>query len=346
MSLLSAPLLRSALVLVAFGLSAHFARADLVWSPQTGWSEEGGVVAGVGSAKDRANALSLMNTARRSEEAGHYHSAIKNYNKVTRQYSSSVYAPEAYYRIAQIRLKQKRLSDAMLAFQQIVARYPNVKRFNELIESEYEIGAAFVNGARTRFLWIFPGVRNREKGIGYLLTVVQDAPYHDYAPLALMEAARTMQYLGDTEEAIDTLDQLINSYPQSALAPDAYLRLARAHAALVEGPAYDQAETKQAITYDEDFMILYPNDPKIGEAAQGLDRMKNVLAESKMTIGDFYFYKRDNYPAARVFYNEAITSYPNSEVAKRARLRLNEVEAKANAAAQPGTPKHKRFLFF
>jgi outer membrane protein assembly factor BamD len=179
-----------------------------------------------------------------------------------------------------------------------------------------------------------------------MLTVVQDAPYHDYAPLALMAAARTMQYLGDTEEAIDTLDQLINSYPQSALAPDAYLRLARAHAELVEGPAYDQAETKQAITYDEDFMILFPNDPKIGEAAQGLDRMKNMLAESKMQIGDFYFYKRDNYPAARVFYNEAITSYPNSEVAKRARLRLNEVEAKANAAAQPGPAKPKRFLFF
>ena len=47
-----------------------------------------------------------------------------------------------------------------------------------------------------------------------------------------------------------------------------------------------------------------------------------------------------------MFYNEAITSYPDSEVAKRARLRLAEVEAKANAAARPVAAKKKHFLFF
>ena len=115
----------------------------------------------------------------------------------------------------------------------------------------------------------------------------------------------------------------------------------------MEGPYYDQAETKQAITYQDDFMILFPNDPKIGVAAVGLDDMKKMLAESKMKIGDFYFYKRDNYTAARVFYNEAITSYPDSDVAKGARQRLAQVEMKANAAANPAPVAKKRhFLIF
>jgi outer membrane protein assembly factor BamD len=82
-------------------------------------------------------------------------------------------------------------------------------------------------------------------------------------------------------------------------------------------------------------MILFPGDANIATAAAGLDSMRNLLAESKMKIGDFYFYKRDNYTAARVFYNEAITSYPDSAVAKRASKRLAEVDAKANKAAQP-----------
>jgi outer membrane protein assembly factor BamD len=345
MSLSSAFPLRAFCALIAFGLLGSLARADLVWSPQTGWSVEGGVLAGM-DRRDSGNALSLMNAARQSEEAGSNHSALKKYTLVTKKYSNSVYAPEAFYRIAQIRMKQKDLSKAFIAYQQIIARYPNVKRFNEIIENMYQIAAATVNGARGRFLWIFPGFPNRERGIGYLLTIVNDAPYHDYAGLALMEAARTMEYLGDNDEAIETLDQFINSYPQNPFTPDAYLRLAKAHATLVAGAAYDQAETKQAITYDEDFMILFPSDPKIGDAAQGLDTMKKMLAESKMRIGDFYFYKRDNYPAARVFYNEAITSYPGSDVAKRARVRLNEVEAKANAAARPGPAPKKHFLFF
>jgi outer membrane protein assembly factor BamD len=118
------------------------------------------------------------------------------------------------------------------------------------------------------------------------------------------------------------------------------------HAGLVEGAYYDQAETRQAITYYEDFMILFPGDPNIGKAAQGLDSMKQILADSKLRIGDFYFYKRDNFTAARVFYNEAITAYPDSAVAVRAKQRLVQVDAKASGTLLPTQEKKKHFLFF
>ena len=98
-------------------------------------------------------------------------------------------------------------------------------------------------------------------------------------------------------------------------------------------------------------MLLYPADQNIASAEKGLDQMKTMLAESKIKIGDFYFYKRDNYKAARVFYNEAITSYPESAVATRAKAKLAEVEVKAarNAPMAPGAPapaKKKHFWFF
>jgi outer membrane protein assembly factor BamD len=162
-----------------------------------------------------------------------------------------------------------------------------------------------------------------------------------------MNIARGHQKLREPEEAIDALDRMINSYPQSLLAPDAYLKLAQAHAGLVEGPYYDQASSKEAVTYFEDFMILFPSDPTIAAAAKGLDSMKVVIAESKMKIGDFYLYKRSNFKAAKVFYNEAITAYPDSEVAKRAKLRLVEVEAGAEGKpVPPEAGKKKRFWLF
>jgi outer membrane protein assembly factor BamD len=81
--------------------------------------------------------------------------------------------------------------------------------------------------------------------------------------------------------------------------------------------------------------------------------MKTMLAESKMRMADFYFYKRSNFKAARVFYNEAITAYPESAIAQRAKVRLAEVEAKAtDQPPPPGTPgeappkKKKRFFLF
>jgi len=344
----ASPLRALCLIALGLGLFASVARADLVWSEQGGWHVEGGAIAGL-TGRDGQTALALMNKARSAEERHSYHSAIKNYRKVTTKYSSSIYAPEAYYRIAQIYMSRKQYFNAFAAYQNIISRFPNERRFTEINKAEYHIASLLLDGARNHVWGWLPLFRNRERSVSYFEIVFSNAPYADYAPLVLMNAARAGQYLGAPDAAIDELDRLINNYPQSALAPDAYLLISELHASLVEGPAYDQAETKQAITYNEDFMILFPNDPKIGTAATDLDLRKKTLAESKITMGDFFFYKRDNIPAARVFYNEAITAYPDSDVAKKARVRLDAVEAKAAAIANPAAapaPKKKHFLFF
>jgi outer membrane protein assembly factor BamD len=284
--------------------------------------------------------------------------------KVAKRYPNSVYAPEAYYRAAKLRLARKEYVKAFETFQEIVGRYPNTKRFNEVIGEQYRISSALLDGARNRSWGWFPGFRAREKSISYFETILINAPYSDYAPLSLMNIARGHQRLGNSPEAIDALDRMINTYPQSLLAPDAYIKIAQAHAKLVDGPYYDQAATKEAITYFTDFMLLFPGDPNIASAEKGLDGMKTMLAESKMKIADFYFYKRNNYVAAKVFYNEAITAYPESEIAGRAKKRLADVEAKAMGkkpepdvapasapSSTPGStpapaPKKKRFWIF
>lgn len=320
--------------------------ADLVWNPQTGWRIEGGVLAGLNGPEGR-NAVELMNKARAAEENGSFRSAIKSYGKVAKKYPNSAYAPEALYRSAKLRLQRKQYTKAFDDFQGVLSRYPNTPRFNEIVGEQYRIASALLDGARGRILFgIFPGFRNREKALEEFEVILINAPYSEYAPLALMNIARGHQRLKNTEEAIDALDRMINNYPQSLLAPDAYLRLAETHASLVDGPYYDQESTRDAITYFEDFMILYPNDNNVAKADKGLASMKKVLAESKMKMADFYFFRRDNYKAARVFYNEAITVYPDSEVAAKARQRLTEVEAAAAKAEKPGAKTKKRFLFF
>jgi outer membrane protein assembly factor BamD len=161
-----------------------------------------------------------------------------------------------------------------------------------------------------------------------------------------MNVARGHNKLGNVPEAADALDRMINNYSQTLLAPDAYLKLAQTHASLVDGPYYDQGATKEAITYYTDFMLLFPTDMNIADAEKGLDAMKTMLAESKMKMADFYFYKRNNFRAARVFYNEAITAYPESAISQKAKGRLAEMEAKISGAATSDTTRKKRFFFF
>jgi outer membrane protein assembly factor BamD len=328
-----------------FGATPRLA-ADLTWSASTGWQVEGASLAGLTGTQGRT-ALDLMNKARREEEAGSRGSAIKAYEKIARKYTGSIYAPEALYRAAYLLDQRKQYYKSFLDFQELLRRYPNTKRFNEIIGEQYRIASALIDGAHNRAWGWFPTFSNRTRGIEFFEVILLNAPYSDYAPLALMDIARGNQFIKSTEDAIDALDRLINNYPQSVLAPVAYLKLGDLHASLTEGPKYDQAATKEAMTYYEDYMILYPGDSNIAVAAAGVDKMKTVLALSKIYIGDFYFYKRLNFTAARVFYNEAITSYPDSGPARTAKKRLADLDARVSrASVGPKPPEKKRFWLF
>jgi outer membrane protein assembly factor BamD len=320
--------------------------AELTYVPGKGWQLEGGSLSGLAGPQGRA-ALELMNKARKAEDQGSLRTAIKDYEKVSKKYQASVYAPEALFRAGDLLFHKKQYYRAFTDFALLVQRYPNSKRFNSVIGKQYQVAAALMDGAHNRIWGWFPGPSNRIKAIEYFMGIVAEAPYSDYAALSLMDAARGFQMDKDTDEAIDSLDRLVNTYPQSVLAPVAYLKLGDLHASLSEGPKYDQASTKEAMTYYEDFMILYPGDPNIAQAAAGVDKMKTILAQSKIYIGDYYFYKRLNFTAAKVFYNEAITAFPDSAPANVAKKRLAELAAKAaKEDIRPKTAPKKRFWLF
>lgn len=329
--------------------------AELVWAPGTGWQVEGGALASI-AGDDGRNALDLMNRARTAEEDGSYRRALRLYKRVARDYGKSIYGSEAYYRSAQIRLAQHNYPKAFDAYQQIVSFYPNYEKFNEVIAEQYRIASAIADGARGRWFWgLFPGFKKRESAITYFEYVVSNAPYSDYAPLALMRIAQLHRRFRSKIEAVDALDRMINFYPNSILTPDAYLRMAQVHTTLVDGPEYDQFSAHESATYYQDFLILFPKDPSVAKAEKGLDEMKTELAMSKMKMAEFYHYKRHNYLAAKIFYNEAITTYPDSPVAKKARERLDKLApqiavqeaaaaARANKVVEP-KPKKKKVLW-
>lgn len=340
--------------LLTLALAPSRLAADLVWTPGTGWRIEGGALNALGGEEGR-NALDLMNRARNEEESGHNKAARKLYIEVSKKYPNSVYASEALYRAGLIYQKNEQYYKSFDSFQQLVIRYPSSEKFIQVIGEQYRIASLLAEGKRSKIFGIIPGFKNREKALEYFEIIVRTAPYSDYAPLALMNAARGYKNIRETEAAIDALDRMINTYPRSVLTPDAYLKIAQTHASLVDGPYYDQASTKEAVTYYEDYMILFPGDAGMASAEKGLDDMKIVLAKSKLTIADYYYKYRKNYKAARVFYNEAITVYPDSKVAAEARTKLADVDAKLEqqAAAAAGQPapqgkqaKKKRFWLF
>jgi len=247
--------------------------------------------------------------------------------KIIRRHPGSLSAARAIALKAAILRKNKKWIQCYNELQRIIDEYPQYPDFNKLNSEQFDCATELMEGAKGRILFIVPGFKQYGAAIDQFEQIIQNAPYCDLAPFALMNIALLSEKTNDTTNAIDALDRLINYYPQSALAPDAYFNLARIYSDLIKGYEYDQGSTRRAISYYEDFLVLYPKSDYVGEVEANLRKMENLLAKSRLDLGDFYYYYRSNTTAALVFYNEAITIEPESDSAKEARLRIEDIEA-------------------
>lgn len=278
----------------------------------------------------------LYENAMRSLERGNTRTAERRFRRLARRYPLSAYSAQALHQQGLLAMERGDMRRSFEAFQTLLQRHPEFPRFNEVIEHQFEIALALAEGRGARWLGIIP-YRALNRARQYFEVIVFNAPYSDYAPLALMNVARIHERQGNIPEAIDALDRLINNYPASLLANKAYLELAETFSELVSGPLYDQGSTREAISYYQDFLILFPDDPNVGRAEAGLSEMREIYARSKLVVGEYYYRHRNWYRAAEIFFNEAVTIAPESESADVARRYLARIEEFRRRAAEDPT---------
>lgn len=272
-------------------------------------------------------AAKLIAKAEKKHSGGNSRAAKRLSNKIIRNFPESLFAAEALALKAKIYKENEEWIKCFNELQRIVDKHPQYQNFNAVNKSQFDCAMALMEGVRGRILWILPGFKQYSAAVSQFEQILENAPYSDLAPFALMNVALLSEKTGKTENAIDALDRLINYYPQSNLASAAYFNLADIYSDLVKGYEYDQGSTRRAISYYEDFLVLYPNSEYTGEVEANIKRMKNLLAKSRLDLGDFYYYYRSNTTAALVFYNESITIEPESDSAKEARIRIEDIES-------------------
>lgn len=292
---------------------------------------------------EQTAAQKLLEEGRTKFENGRIGSANSAFKKVVKKYPTSPAAAEALYLRGRVFMTKGRWVKAFKFHQEVIDKHPTFNGFDKVISAQFECATALMEGARGKIFGVIPGFKQYNEAIDQFEQIVRNAPYGDYAPLALMNIAFTAEKTDEGDIAIDALDRLINYYPQSMLAPDAYYNLAKTYANLVKGEEYDQGSTRQAISYYEDFLVLFPNSSSVGEVEANMRKMENLLASSRLTLGDFYYYHRNNNTAALVFYNEAITIAPESDAAIEAQARIQDI----NAGVRPttGGSFFKKILF-
>lgn len=106
--------------------------------------------------------------------------------------------------------------------------------------------------------------------------MVKDAPYSDYSPIALMNISLIAEQEDKPDQAFDALDRLINNYPKSMFASDAYLQMAKVYRSLVEGAPYDQSPTRSAISFSRTTSYSSPTSRRSPTRSRGLKRWRTL----------------------------------------------------------------------
>jgi outer membrane protein assembly factor BamD len=130
-------------------------------------------------------------------------------------------------------------------------------------------------------------------------------------------------YFGKKEyvTAANEFSRLANDYPAGPFADDARFKVCESYYELSPKPQLDQQYTRSAFEHCESLISYYSTSEFIPRAREMMAELRRKLAEKEFQAGEFYF-ERNAYDSAIIYYEATARDYPESAVAPRALLRL------------------------
>jgi len=299
-------------------LSLSPAYAYWIWTPKTGkWINPKTAV--------KSTPKEQFNFAKNFYDAKEYEDAKREFRRLLKAYPKSFEAAESQYYLGLIEDAQGNLYEAYLAYQKVVDKYPFSERIPQIIEREYKIADAFMSGEKRKAMGVPLPVDN--PAIEIFNKVVENSTYGPWAPAAQYKLGLVLKGLLRYYEAEEAFSKVVSSYPASEWVAPAKFQIASCRAAVSRGPEYDQGAAGEAKDKFEEFVKEHPDAVLSKEAEVNIEKLREKEAASNYNIA--LFYEKQKAPdAAKIYYNDVINNYPDSQWSAKALERLEMLEKK------------------
>ena len=302
---------------VAITFATSITRAELVWRPGEGWSDETGGDVSASSSRDQ------LDLAHKYEAQGQRDSALKAYKGLLRRWPLSFFAPEAQYRVGKIMEDQGDFYNAFQAFQKMVTKYPSSDYFSQALNEQYRIANLFLAGKPQR-IWKIPVGPSMQRTIEMYQRIIKNAPYGDYAPQCQFNIGLADEKQRKFTDAVDAYQLVLDNYPTSSVAANAQYQIGYAWMKSSISGDYDMGAAKKATDAFQDYLVRYPNSDKSVQAQENIRRLGQKQTQGAYDIAKFYETQHQT-RAAFIYYNEVLREDPNSEQATLAKKRIAEL---------------------
>src|SRR6266704_1259174 len=303
--------------------------APLVYRPGEGWVYES-----VGGGKwVRNRAKDQLEVAQTAFDNKDYSTALKAGRRTVKVWPLSDYAPRAQYLLGRCYEARHQDERAYREYQNVLQKYPKIDIYPEILTRQFEIANRFLAGQWFRLWGYIPFFSSMDKTAAMYEKLIKNGPYSDVAPRAQMNIGAAREKQVSFFNRIDPFREAVKAYETAAdryrdnkeIASEALFKAGFAYYKQAKKAEYDQSVAGQAISTFDDFMTLYPDDPRAREAQNLKGALKTEQSRGSFEVARFYE-KKKRWQGALIYYNEAYLRDPNSQYGEQARQRIDAIK--------------------
>ncbi|MEI6561488.1 MAG: outer membrane protein assembly factor BamD [Verrucomicrobiota bacterium] len=322
----------SSLVLAFFTLPTAPVQAAVIYRPGEGFhseEEDSGTL--------EKSASEQLHKAQGLETEGSLKKAIGAYRALLGAFPSSGACAQAQFKIAELQEQIHEPERAYNSYAKYLTNYPKGKEFDTVVERQFGIAKAFLNGERRKLFGMktFPSMEKAQK---MFEEIVKNAPYSKEAPLAQFNIGMALEKQGQYADAIAAYQLAVDKYPNDDVAGDAQYQIGYVQMHLVENGSNDQAARVKARDAFEDFTVRYPQSEKLPQARENIAKLSGTSLKKSLEVARFYE-KTSNLKAAVIYYNDVIQSGKGSPEAAEAQKAINRMKQNVGEDALRSGPE-------
>lgn len=274
-----------------------------------------------------------------------YAAAGKLYMSAAKAFPSSALEHDALYQAGEAYFFADLYPKANTAYEKLIAKYSGTHYLDKVEARRFAIAKYWLELHREDpdsilIYDAFAKIRPKYDTDGHALRIYDkirvDDPTGRLADDATMALANAYFAKGRYNDAADTYEDLRTSFPNSQHQFNAHLLEIKSRLVGYQGPEYDGTGLIKAEKVMKAIITQFPRE--VDANRQQLEEMageiRYLMAEREMAMAVLYD-RREEYRAARLYYETVIEEYQDTKLAVEAEKRLSEI------AGSPDVPPQK-----
>jgi len=246
------------------------------------------------------------------------------YQSLVHTWHDSEEAPIAQMKFAALMEEKKDYEQAFKEYEYCVRYYSGSISYRDILAAEFRVANA-VLGSKPRFLLVFSDDSGPDKALAMFRKIVENGPNWEQAPEAQLIIGRIYEQQEEFADAVREYETLMQNYPNSDEAAEAYYRIGNCLFAIFRKRPRDERSAHRVRAHLQGYLRKYPSGVHGGEVSRRLEVLTGQLAQQAYDRAVFYDKKARKTEAALLAYRDFLNKFPDSAMAESARQRVADL---------------------